>query len=43
MTKDGKIQRIKELKEKATQLKMDVEFYNATQNALKLVLNGSYA
>lgn len=42
MTKDEKLKRIKELKDKATLLKREVDYYNATQLALKLVLNGSY-
>ena len=42
MTKDEKINRIKELKEKSTQLKKEIDYYNALQLALKLVLNGSY-
>ena len=42
MTKEEKKQRIEELKIKAVQLKKDVEYYNAMQTALKLVLNGSY-
>ena len=42
MTKEEKKQRIEELKIQAVQLKKDVEYYNAMQTALKLVLNGSY-
>jgi hypothetical protein len=42
MTKDEKRQRIEQLKIQAVQLKKDVEYYNAMQTALKLVLNGSY-
>lgn len=42
MTKEEKKSRIEELKIKAVQLKKDVEYYNAVQTALKLVLNGSY-
>ena len=42
MTKAEKQARLKELKEKATLLKREVDYYNATQLALKLVLNGSY-
>lgn len=42
MTREEKLKRIKELKEKATLLKREADYYNATQLALKLVLNGSY-
>ena len=38
MNKEEKKQRIIELKTKASQLKQDVEYYNAMQNALKLVV-----
>ena len=43
MTREEKKQRIIELKQKAYQLKIDVEYYNSLQTALKLILNGSYA
>ena len=42
MTKQEKIERIEELKIKAISLKKEVDYYNALQLALKLVLNGSY-
>lgn len=42
MDRDSKLERINELKKLAESLKKDVEYYNATQQALKLVLNGSY-
>lgn len=42
MTRDEKINKIEYLKNKATQLKREVDYYNAMQTALKLVLNGSY-
>jgi DNA polymerase elongation subunit (family B) len=42
MTKDEKIKKIELLKNKAYQLKKEVDYYNALQLALKLVLNGSY-
>ena len=42
MTKEEKVKKIESLKIKATQLKKDVDYYNALQLALKLVLNGSY-
>jgi len=43
MTKEEKKIKIESLKIQAVQLKKDVEYYNAMQTALKLVLNGSYA
>jgi DNA polymerase elongation subunit (family B) len=42
MTKEEKKLKIIELKKKAYQLKIDVEYYNSLQTALKLILNGSY-
>ena len=42
MTKQEKIQRLDELKKQANDLKKEVDYYNALQLALKLVLNGSY-
>ena len=42
MTKQEKIQRLDELKRQASELKKEVDYYNALQLALKLVLNGSY-
>lgn len=42
MTKEEKIKRIEELKKKSQELKKEVDYYNALQLALKLVLNGSY-
>jgi len=42
MTKEEKKLKIESLKIQAVQLKKDVEYYNAMQTALKLVLNGSY-
>ena len=42
MNKEEKARKIEELKKKATLLKREVDYYNATQLALKLVLNGSY-
>lgn len=38
MTKEEKKNRIESLKIKAVQLKKDVEYYNAMQTALKLVV-----
>jgi DNA polymerase elongation subunit (family B) len=42
MTKEEKKQRLEELKDKASELKKEIDYYNALQLALKLVLNGSY-
>ncbi len=42
MTRDEKIKKIALLKNKASDLKKEVDYYNAMQLALKLVLNGSY-
>jgi len=42
MDRNSKIEKIKELKIQAESLKKDVEYYNSMQQALKLVLNGSY-
>ena len=42
MTKEEKAQKIELLKKKANDLKKEVDYYNALQLALKLVLNGSY-
>lgn len=43
MTKEDKIKRIEDLKSQASELKKEVDYYNSLQQALKLVLNGSYA
>ena len=42
MTKEEKLKKIEELKRQAIEVKKTVEYYNAMQTALKLVLNGSY-
>ena len=42
MTKQEKLEKIESLKNRASQLKKDVDYYNALQTALKLILNGSY-
>ncbi len=42
MNKEEKLKKLESLKRKATELKKDVDYYNAIQTALKLVLNGSY-
>ena len=42
MTKDEKMKKIESLRIQATELKKQVEYFNAMQLALKLVLNGSY-
>jgi len=43
MTKEEKIKKITSLKQRAEQLKREVDYFNALQLALKLILNGSYA
>jgi DNA polymerase elongation subunit (family B) len=42
MTKTDRLARLEELRAKAAELKKEVDYYNALQLALKLVLNGSY-
>jgi len=42
MTKNEKLNKIESLKIKAFSLKKEVDYYNALQTALKLILNGSY-
>ena len=42
MTKEEKKLKIEELKKQAVEIKKEIEYYNAMQTALKLVLNGSY-
>ena len=42
MTREEKIKKIDSLRKKASDLKKEVDYYNALQLALKLVLNGSY-
>jgi DNA polymerase elongation subunit (family B) len=42
MSREDKLKKIEELKLKAASLKKEVDYYNALQLALKLVLNGSY-
>jgi hypothetical protein len=42
MTKEEKLEKIASLKSRSVQLKRDVDYYNALQLGLKLVLNGSY-
>ncbi len=42
MTKQEKLEKIESLKKQAGELKKQVDYYNALQLALKLVLNGSY-
>lgn len=39
----SKLDKITALKHKASELKREVDYYNALQLALKLVLNGSYS
>lgn len=43
MSKEEKLKKLVLLREQASELKKSVEYYNALQTALKLVLNGSYA
>jgi hypothetical protein len=42
MTKEEKIKKLDSLRKKAGELKKEVDYFNALQLALKLVLNGSY-
>lgn len=42
MTREEKIKKIDSLRKKASELKKEVDYFNALQLALKLVLNGSY-
>jgi len=42
MTREEKIKKIELLKKQASEIKKEVDYYNALQLALKLVLNGSY-
>ena len=42
MTKEERLNKIEELKKQAATIKKEVDYYNALQLALKLVLNGSY-
>jgi hypothetical protein len=42
MIKEEKLNKINSLKQRAEQLKREVDYYNALQLALKLILNGSY-
>lgn len=42
MSKEEKLKKLEDLKRQASHLKQEVDYYNALQLALKLVLNGSY-
>ena len=42
MTKKEKIKELESLRSKANELKKEVDYYNALQTSLKLILNGSY-
>jgi hypothetical protein len=42
MTKQEKIEKLESLRKQASELKKEVDYYNALQTGLKLVLNGSY-
>lgn len=40
--KNDKLIRLESLRKKASSLKRDVDYYNALQLSMKLILNGSY-
>jgi hypothetical protein len=40
--KEEKFKKLELLRAKASELKKDVDYYNALQLSLKLILNGSY-
>ncbi len=42
MTKEEKLKKLEALRKQASEIKKEVDYYNALQLALKLVLNGSY-
>ena len=42
MTREEKIENIKELKEQAEKVKKEIDFFNAAQLSMKLIMNGSY-
>jgi hypothetical protein len=42
MTKEEKLKKLDLLRNKSSELKKEVDYYNSLQQALKLVLNGSY-
>lgn len=42
MTKEEKNNEILSLRSKSNELKKDIDYYNALQTGLKLVLNGRY-
>ena len=42
MSREEKLKKLEDLKRQASDLKGEVEYFNALQLALKLVLNGSY-
>ena len=42
MNKEDKLKKLETLKRQASDLKKDVDYFQALQTALKLVLNGSY-
>lgn len=39
---EEKLNKLESLKIKSIQLKREIDYYNALQTALKLILNGSY-
>lgn len=42
MTKEQKLEKLLSLRNRALELRKEVDYYNALQTAMKLVLNGSY-
>ena len=42
MTKEEKIEKIKELKKQAEEVKKEVDYFQSLQTSMKLILNGSY-
>lgn len=42
MIKDEKLKKLQDLKKQANDIKKEIDYWNALQLALKLVLNGSY-
>jgi hypothetical protein len=43
MTKEEKLKKLDLLRNQASELKKEVDYFNSLQLALKLVLNGSYS
>lgn len=42
MTKEEKLIKLESLRKQSIELKKEIDYYNALQTGLKLVLNGSY-